>query len=395
MANRREVAIVFAAGIVQGTALVAFPATATILTSRHVFAFSPTQYGLLFLPQVVGAIVAALAGAALTRRVGIGRIFRVGLGADALSMLLFFAGRFALDDHARAFTLLLVATACLGIGFGLTVPTLNSLAAGMAPKDPDRAVLVLNALLGVGTVLAPLLSAVFVGAGIWWGLPLFAATTAGFVLVSSIGSLMVIATPKAHVRTAKTLSRRLPVYIVAAFLYGLIETTNGNWGELEMRRDFAAPEAAAAYALIAFWGCVTMGRFTFGSLERWLPQRTVYRVLPFVAAAAMAGVALGHHDRLLDGVLLFGLAGIGCSALFPLTISFAQERFVELSGTIAGVLIASYQVGYGVAAFAVGPLQTIASVALPVIYAGAAAIALIFGILSFPIASANNPAKPA
>jgi fucose permease len=395
LALRRESVTVYAAGVVQGTALVAFPATATILTSPQAYAFSPTHYGLLFLPQVVCAIGAALAGAGLTRRVGVGSILRVGLGADALSMLLFFASRFALGNHAFAFAVVLSATACLGIGFGLTVPALNLLAAALASKDPDRAVLVLNALLGVGTVVAPTLSAIFVGAGIWWALPLSAAAAATVVLAATMGLHVVAAPPKERARSRKAQSRPLPLYIAATFLYGLIETTNGNWGELEMRRAFAAPESVAAYALVAFWGCVTVGRFTFGSLERWLPQRRVYRVLPFVAAAAMAGMALLQHGAPLQGVLLFGLAGIGCSGLLPLTISFAQEQFAGLAGSVAGILIASYQIGYGVAAFAVGPLQTVGSVPLPAIYAGAAAVAVALGILSFPIAAnAESSVRP-
>jgi fucose permease len=382
---RRESVTVYAAGIIQGTALVAFPATATILTSPEAYALSPTQYGILFLPQVACAIGAALAGAWLTRRVGIGSIFRVGLGADALSMLLFFTSRFVLGHHVFAFGLLLTATACLGIGFGLTVPALNALAAALATKDPDRALLVLNALLGIGTVLAPLSSAIFVGAGIWWVLPLAAALAAAAVLVASIGLPMQITPPNDQGPTGAAPLRRLPLYIAACFLYGLIETTNGNWAELELRQGFAASPRDAAIALIAFWGCVTIGRFTFGSLDRWLPKRGVYRALPFVAAAAMVGIALLQHGNLLEGVLLFGLAGLGCSALLPLTISFAQKQFAGLAGSIAGILIASYQIGYGVAAFAVGPLQTIGSVRLPVIYVGAAAVALAFGVISFPI----------
>ena len=60
----------------------------------------------------------------------------------------------------------------LGIGFGLTVPALNNLAASFFPAAADRAVLYLNALLGLGTALAPVLVAVFLGIGLWWGLPL-------------------------------------------------------------------------------------------------------------------------------------------------------------------------------------------------------------------------------
>ena len=44
--------------------------------------------------------------------------------------------------------MLLAATGFLGLGFGLTVPTLNALVAGYFSDTVDKAVLVLNALLG-------------------------------------------------------------------------------------------------------------------------------------------------------------------------------------------------------------------------------------------------------
>ena len=56
------------------------------------------------------------------------------------------------------------------------------------------------------------------------------------------------------------------------------------------------------------------------------------------------------------GVLAFGLAGLGCSALLPLTISFGQEELASVSAAVAGGVIAFYQLGYGIAAFGVGPL---------------------------------------
>ncbi len=54
--------------------------------------------------------------------------------------------------------------------------------------------------------------------------------------------------------------------------------------------------------------------------------------------------------------LAFGLAGLGCSALLPLTISFGQEELTAVSAAAAGGVIAFYQLGYGIAAFGVGPL---------------------------------------
>jgi len=49
--------------------------------------------------------------------------------------------------------------------------------------------------------------------------------------------------------------------------------------------------------------------------------------------------------------------GLGCSALLPLTISFGQERLTVMSASVASGVIASYQLGYGLAAFGVGPLR--------------------------------------
>src|SRR4030095_13403460 len=60
---------------------------------------------------------------------------------------------------------------CMGAGFGFTVPALNTLAAAFFPGTVDKAVLALNALLGLGTALAPVFVALFVGLGVWWGLP--------------------------------------------------------------------------------------------------------------------------------------------------------------------------------------------------------------------------------
>ena len=60
MATQREKTVVYAAGVAPGIALVTFPAASTILTDPSEYDLSSTQYGTLFLPQVVTAIVAAV-----------------------------------------------------------------------------------------------------------------------------------------------------------------------------------------------------------------------------------------------------------------------------------------------------------------------------------------------
>jgi MFS family permease len=101
-------------------------------------------------------------------------------------MSLLVVSTFVEDDTAVAFPLLLVATAFLGAGFGLTVPAINTLTAAFHPDHVESSVLVLNALLGLGTVLAPVFVAIFVGLGFWWGLPVLSAALLAALIVGSV-----------------------------------------------------------------------------------------------------------------------------------------------------------------------------------------------------------------
>jgi hypothetical protein len=84
-------------------------------------------------------------------------------------------------------------------------------------------------------------------------------------------------------------------------------------------------------------------------------------------------------------VAAFCLAGLGCSALLPLTISFGQEKLASYETAVAGGVIACYQGGYGVAAFGVGPLVS-AGVRVPEIFAASAVVAGLMGFFSFVVA---------
>ena len=108
----------------------------------------------MFIPQVALAILASAVGPWLARRLGLRGVLLLGLGADLLSMALLAASALLIGSSA-AFALLCLATGALGFGFGATVMTLNTWVERLAADRADAAVLTLNALLGVGTALAP------------------------------------------------------------------------------------------------------------------------------------------------------------------------------------------------------------------------------------------------
>jgi MFS family permease len=395
--DRREVVAVYAAGLVQGVALVTFPAASSILTSASYYDLSSTAYGSLFLPQAAAAIAGALLGTRLTDRYGTKRVFLAGLTADVVSMLLLFVSQFLIGSGILPYLVLLLATSSLGLGFGLTVPSLNRYAAAFFPAAVERAVLYLNALLGLGTALAPLFVALFVGLGFWWGLPVLVAVALAAVLVVSLalplraGEEAPAATP-GSTAARPALPSRFWVFAGFALLYGIVETMSGNWSTLYMSDSLGASATRASVALTTFWAMVTVGRILFAAIEHRLKPALTYRILPFVVVIAFVIVARLPYGSVTAGIVAFGLAGLGCSALLPLTIGFGQEELTTIETFTAGGLIAAYQIGYGIAAFGVGPLVDGLQLSLGSVFALAAAVAVVLGILSFAVV--RDPRRP-
>jgi fucose permease len=396
MAQRNEIAAVYVAGVIQGLALVTFPAASTVFTSPQYYGLSSTEYGTMFVPQAITAIGSSLLGAGLIRRLGIKRIYLLGLSADLVSMALLFLSQFVMSDGRVAYSIVLLATASLGIGFGLTVPALNTFTAAFFPQKIDSAVLILNALLGLGTVLAPVFVAVFIGLGIWWGLPLLAVVLLLGLLLFSLPLPLQAGTDKtAQVQKGKTaLPSRFWIFALFALLYGICETMNGNWASLYMTQRLGATTTVASLALTIFWGTVTAGRILFAAIGRWFPEHRTYQALPFVVAVAFIAVAFIPKSDPFLGILAFGLAGLGCSALLPLTISSGQKELTAIAASVPGGLIAFYQMGYGIAAFGVGPLQQKAGLSLATIFGSAAIVALVMSALSFVVTRHRDMPAP-
>src|SRR5260370_15346531 len=245
MASGTEIGVVYGAAIVQGLAVVTFPAASSIFTSPDGFGFDSTRYGTMFVPQVALAILASALAPKLSRGLGLRRVLLAGLASNVVSMTLLAASALLLGAPDIGFGILLLATAALGFGFGATVMALNTYAEAFFSEAVDRAVLALNALLGVGTALAPVLVAAVLALGAWWLLPIAVACV--FVLIFAIASREPLRAESAAGAGGAigftALPRRFWLYAAAVFVYGILETLNGNWAILYLttERGVSAP----------------------------------------------------------------------------------------------------------------------------------------------------------
>ncbi len=385
MARRVEIGVVYLTGLVQGVSLVTVPAASAIFTSQEFFHLTRREYGSLFLPMAVCAMFSSGLGVRLARPWGLRQIFMTGLSFNLVSMIVLALSQRFVGQHATAYGILLGAMAALGIGFGATLMTLNSYAAGFFRGKSESALTALHALLGTGTALAPLLVALFVHVGIWWLLPL--AVGGGFLALmgASLGQPFQAPYARNGPRDPRMDARRhgLParlwVYASIAILYGVSETFLGNWAPIYLHEDQGLPLNWANFALSAFWAMVTLGRVGIAILSVWVPARWIYLTLPILMVTAFLIIPrIGGEGA---SVVTFGFAGLACSAFLPLTISFAQREFSQMVEVVSGGLMAAYLFGYGIGSFGVAPLREIGHLALSSIYTSSSALAAGMAVL--------------
>jgi MFS family permease len=331
------------------------------------------------------AITGSLLLPELSRRFGLKRLLLAGIAADIASMTILVAS-VAVEGKAAAYPMLLVSTAFLGLGFGVTLSCLSTFAGGFDPDRREVALTTLNVLLGLGTALSPLLVAFFTDVAEWWYLPL--VTGVGLLILLVVASAQpLVAEAAAQPRGRVRIPPAFWLFASALVAYGICETLFGNWGTT-LLREGGTTATTANYALAAFWAAVTLGRLLISIAPKRIPSAAVYLALPWGIAGSLLLVA-ALYDR-TNGIVVFAVAGLACSGFFPMTVGYGETAFPEPVTIAAGWLIAAYQVGYGIAAFGAGALEH--SISLSVIFAGAVGLALVMALLATRVIRAEHSA---
>ena len=362
MSRRTQIAAIYGAGILQGAAFVLVPSLGKILAAAP-YQYSAQAYGLLYFPEIGGAILGALAAGYLQRRAGSAAVLRAGLAINALGMALLVLA--SLTHGSTAYAAILLETLCLGLGFGLTLATLNPYAALLFPRTPTTALTLLNGLVGGATALAPLLLQAAARFGHWGLLPLMLLI--GFTL------LLLITPPEHRADASEHAHWGMLPFALAVLLYAIAEGGFSSWAQVYVGSVAHASTFTATLALSAFWGGMTVLRLLLGLV----PEHGNARRGLFVLSALGIGASFAALSQLSGStalVVAYAVAGAMCSLYYPYVMAFGLKAWPEQSVSLAGVLVAALMVGEGIGSTVPGSLQSV--LPLSGLYLGLSALVL-------------------
>lgn len=382
--RKQTIFAVYGSGLLVGISLIIFPSAGPIFTDPTLHNLSPAQFGSLFTPQIITAILSASFTAWVSNRIGMKRVLQLGLLLSAVAMFFLAFSHFVIGSGSLPFIILLLATGAMGAGFGFTISALNAYAFSLFPGKEDSAVTAIHVVTGTGQVAAALLLNYFQGIGRWWIGPLIILGVTLVMVAYQSRLPLTFESGRTAARNGESNQQRLPsrvwLYAIVTFTYGAIEGTFGNWTPIYLEEGAGLSAGAAALGLSLFWGAVTVGRVLFAIAAARYSTKFLFYVTPFVAGATLILIPL--VDGQTANYILIILAGLGISFFFPYTVSLASAEYPAMTAAVSGSLVAGLQLGNGISANLTGfasqsiPLATIFQ--LSALYALIMAIVVIY-----------------
>lgn len=292
--------------------------------------------GLLFTAQFIASVLGVLLSSWLLSRRGYKACLVLGFACMGVGVAALGGG---------SWTVGMAAAGTYGLGLGLTIPATNLLVAEANPLRSSAALSLLNLAWGAGAVLLPLLAAglqtinrmEWLLPGLGGGALLFSVW---FLATLGLGSLPQIPR-KDHgmqVRLRAADWQALVVLGLLFFLYVGTENGLGGWVAAYTRRLTMGTVASWAVMPAFFWGALLLGRALAPiALRR---ENEIRLARAGVLTAALGGLIILFSGRFPGIAAGTSLAGLGLSAVFPITIARLSFRFGSAASRYVGPMFA-------------------------------------------------------
>jgi MFS transporter, FHS family, glucose/mannose:H+ symporter len=352
--HRGLIALLSAGFILTGfPTIIAGPILPTFISRWNL---TDSQAGLFFTVQFAASLAAVWITTGLTAWRG----YRPGL---VIGYMLTGIGLAMLNAHTHGIALL--AVAFYGMGYGLVVPPTNL--AG-AEAGGAGVVSLLNFAWGIGAVAcAPLLSVSLRHHSLTMFLWILAI--AGFVLAA--GFLFAPLPERQHSDSADAEKNRAAVppvnttIAVAAifFLYVGSEAGLGGWAAEQLKRLVGHTTALTTMTPLFFYAGLMVGR---GLASLLLPRIGSLRFIIAALSLAIVGTVIVIVTRSPNVAIAgFTIAGLGCSTIYPIYISWFSHWYGPAARRLGGVVFSMASLGGSALPWLVGFVSTKAN-SLPV-----------------------------
>ncbi|MBB6369525.1 MFS transporter [Chryseobacterium shigense] len=349
-----RIIIVFLLAFLTGVNFVVFPALGTAFTDSSLFRLSSSQFGNLFIPQVICIIISCLGAPFLVNKWGPKMVLTIGLLLMIVSTGALWGLQFFMNDTALLFPVLMILVAFTGSGFGLSITTLNPLAASLFENNKSSAILILQFLVGLGTSTAPLMMNVIGNVKNWMYVP-----GCIFVIVSvAFAAFLLLKLEKGtffglpgHFK----IPSKLWLFFITIVLYGCIEGTFGSFGAVILKNQ-GLDNNKASLGLSLFWAGIALNRLLFGIFSKNNDLSYLFLFSPLMVAGLLLLLLLYPNVSII--VVMMFLIGFFMGSIFPGSIGWGTVEFPSLSVLVSGFLMAANQIGTGIITNVLGHFST-------------------------------------
>jgi hypothetical protein len=372
--------MIYIGAFVLGAVAGVFVGFSDVFISRYHLTLA--QYGLLFIPEIIAVVGATQFAAPLACQCLGERAYATGLSSGLVGMALLIATEWA-PTLAVSYPLLLVSSAVVGAGLGLSFPFIRCYAVGLRPLRSRRQILLVNSLLASGLAASPVYAIATFGTSAWWSLPVLLAV----LLIAGMMFSRTLPFP-ADGRPTRSADRPVPArfhaYPGLALLYGVcaIVCISGSQSIPASASPGRLP--LLVLAEVAFWGPLVLAcRVVFALIDGMGSRQQTASLGVFMVGIVLLALSafLTRYDLMHAGIYL--LAVIGCAALLPIDTRPGNEYVAVYPFTVTVGLVVLFPIVLGFSRLIYARFAAM-GVSPSAIFIGAAALGAVACILLLP-----------
>jgi fucose permease len=316
------------------------PLIPVFMDAYHV---SLSQSGLVPLFQGLGGAVSVFLGIAFADRMRRSALIKTTFGVYCAAALLI--------AIAPPYAVLMILFFLIGASTRLLDAILNAYISDLHPEKRGFYLTLLHACFGVGALLGPLFSTLFISAKVHW--PYIFLALGGFCIIILVVYVLVqrsipVARPQVHSSGLKNIAfllkdKNLVRLSLMALFYVAFALSVSTWMPSYMTKKLHTGVVLASLPVASMWVGIICGRVVYSFLSLKYPVKYLLLFSSLAAGIVMAAAVL--VDMPYVYIVCLCIAGFLVGAVMPLSIATGNNTMPRYAGAVSSLLTFSGIVG--------------------------------------------------